>query len=395
MQQFINGCELSEITPSVKNIFNENIFFGPYNYVQLYGNINNINKNITIFMDVHLDINNQTRCDSFDSSDISQYLYQIIKKTTKTLDFFLEIRKEQIQQPQTDKKDIYIAELIEMFKTEFIIEKDEVRYSKSNREVRLHYLDIRDHLQFNYILNLLKKDIFPKINSIKNDNLTDSDKIIKLKQITQHIEKINKYIMKIFEDKIDIKQHKSLSYDIKSQQYYIDKIIHKYKHETAKKFINDILNKYLLQYFGEFQRIFGIISYMLYDNRNIINMSKAPNLTNISSLCDDLHKNIYELYALITDIYFLRRFLDKDYIQNVITYCGRNHALNYIYFLVKYCNFTITKIYNSNGLTLDDIINKIKDTDDLNKVYNLFLFVGEKPKQCVEKLDNELYFLGW
>jgi len=52
---------------------------GPVNYIQLNGTINNINKNITIFLDTHLDLDNQTRCDSFDSIDISQYLYKLIK----------------------------------------------------------------------------------------------------------------------------------------------------------------------------------------------------------------------------------------------------------------------------------------------------------------------------
>jgi len=44
---------------------------GSYNYVQLNGNINNIPKNITIFLDIHLELDNQTRCESFDSLDIS------------------------------------------------------------------------------------------------------------------------------------------------------------------------------------------------------------------------------------------------------------------------------------------------------------------------------------
>ena len=101
-----------------------------------------------------------------------------------------------------------------------------------------------------------------------------------------------------------------------------------------------------------------------------INLNESSLLIQLINSCRKLRENIFILYGVITDVYFLRRFLDKDYIQNVITYCGRNHALNYIYFLVKYCNFTITKIYNTNGLTIDDIINKIKVTDDLNKVYN-------------------------
>ena len=92
---------------------------------------------------------------------------------------------------------------------------------------------------------------------------------------------------------------------------------------------------------------------------------------------------------MFTDIYFLRRFLDKNNIQNAITYCGRQHALNYIYFLVKYFDFTIIKLYNSNGLTIDDIMDKIKKIDDLREVYNLFILKGETPIQCTRLLSME------
>lgn len=84
---YINGCELSENNSKHKNLFLTNSF-GPVNYVQLSGKINNINKNITIFLDKHMGLDNQTRCDSFDSVDISQYLYQLIVNASKPLDFF-------------------------------------------------------------------------------------------------------------------------------------------------------------------------------------------------------------------------------------------------------------------------------------------------------------------
>ena len=64
---------------------------GPTNFIQLKGTINNIEKNIYLFADRHNSLDNQTRCDSFDSLDISQYLYQLIKNTTIPLDFFLEV----------------------------------------------------------------------------------------------------------------------------------------------------------------------------------------------------------------------------------------------------------------------------------------------------------------
>ena len=355
---------------------------GPFNYIQLIGNINNIQKNITIFMDVHLDINNQTRCESFDSSDISQYLYQLIKDTNIPLDFFLEIQNENLNQPQTDKKDIYIFEAIEMFKSEFNIEHDKVKYSKSNKNVRLHYLDIRDHLKFIYVIDELNNNILPKLNFLKITSQVDSNKINKLEEIKQNIDTIKKYTNDIFEKYMNIYLHKSLKFTKKSQEYYLNKIIHKYKNKDVKKNIDEFHKKNIIDYNSKFNTLTSeIMLYIILYKADINNKSY---LSELYRLYHKLYDIILELYALITDVYFLRRFLDKDYIQNVITYCGRNHALNYIYFLVKYCNFTITKIYDTNELTIDDITNKIKETDDLNKIYNLFLFEGEKPKQCVE-----------
>jgi len=228
---------------------------GPFNYVQLSGNINNIQKNITIFMDVHLDINNQTRCESFNSLDIAQYLFQLIKDTKTPLDFFLEIRHEFLNEPQTDKKDIYIFEAMEMFKSEFIIEKDKVKYAKSNQNVRLHYLDIRDHLKFSYVKDELNRNILSRLNSLKNDNLTDSNKIDKLEQIKQHIDIIKKYTNDIFEKYMNIYLDKSTIYKKKSQDYYLNKIIHKYKNSNIKKNIDEFHKKNIIEYNSKFNAL--------------------------------------------------------------------------------------------------------------------------------------------
>jgi hypothetical protein len=369
---------------------------GPFNYVQLEGNVNNIKKNITIFMDVHLDLNNQTRCESFDSQDISQYLYNIIKSTTIPLDFFMEIDEQQIKQPQTNRRDIYIGDVMEMFKSEFVLEKDKVKYSKSNPNVRLHYLDIRDHLNFLSIKNKINKHILPKINLLQSGNLDETSKINTLEQIKQHIEYIKIYTMKILEKYFNINNNKISQFDKKSQEYYLDKIIHKYRHKTLKTKLNDYFNAFFMEFSVNFNMITHDIIFRIYYYK--IDINNPLNLPKLIKSYNKLTDIVFALYALITDVYFLRRFLDKDYIQNVLTYCGRNHALNYIFFLVKYCNFTITKIYNTGGLEIKDIDTKIKDIkeiDELDKIYNLFLLEAEKPKQCVEKPNYNIRLLGW
>jgi hypothetical protein len=360
---------------------------GPVNYVQLEGNINNIQKNITIFMDVHLDLNNQTRCESFDSIDISQYLYNLIKNIKTPLDFFMEIRQTELHTSITNKRDIYIKDVISLFKSEFIIEKDKIKYSKSNPNVKLHYLDIRDYLELFYITTQIKYEILPKIHSLKNDNLSNTDKIKKIEQIKIHIDIIKQYTEKIFENKNIIQQNKKQIYDKKSQKYYLNKIIHEYSDNELKNKLNMFLNMNIIKYMVNFQGI--IYNILLIFNEYTDDTNKIYLINELLKVVISLDELIVDIYTMFTDIYFLRRFLDKNNIQNAITYCGRQHALNYIYILVKYFDFKIIKLYNSNGLTIDDIMNKIKKIDDLREVYNLFILKGETPIQCTRLLSME------
>lgn len=87
------------------------------------GKIDGVEKKIILFMDKHYGLLEQTRCDTSDSIDISHYMYNEIKNTNEELDFFLEITLDEIKSKQTNKRDIYIKELFEMFKSEFVVEK--------------------------------------------------------------------------------------------------------------------------------------------------------------------------------------------------------------------------------------------------------------------------------
>ena len=134
---------------------------GPTNYVELKRSVGNVEKSIVFFMDTHNELNNQTRCDTFDSVDVAQYLYKTIKETTIPLDFFMEIRQNELTKPVGNKKSFYIREVEEMFKSVFIIEKQEnrniVKYSKTNPKVRLHYLDVRDNFDMFKVMEIISK----------------------------------------------------------------------------------------------------------------------------------------------------------------------------------------------------------------------------------------------
>ena len=174
-------------------------------------------------------------------------------------------------------------------------------------------------------------------------------------------------------------------------------IINKYNNEDLRTNINSFFTDLIINYAGEFSgKNFIVNSYIeyckIYFNKKSLNVYINQLIKSLRLFND----NVLKIYNLMIDIYFLRKILDKDYIKNIITYCNRTHLVNYIYFLVKYCDFKIDKIYNSNGLSLAEFANQIKETkyNDLNKIHNLFLIEGEKSLECIIK-ESPYYLLGW
>lgn len=316
---------------------------GPTNFAHLSGSINGINKNIFLFSDTHLDINDQTRCDSFDSIDISQYLYKLIKNSKEQLDFFLEIRQSEISKSLSNKRDIYINDVIEMFKSEFSLKGDKVKYSKSNPHVRLHYLDIRDHLDMFYILHIIQYDMNEIFNLIiKNiGNIKEN-----INKITKLIKTIKYYLNKLYENKNDVT---FLPQDIymkeEKQKYYFDKVINKYVNNNLKNNITLFLNEHFLYIYNELSLSLKYVNDHLkyyelkYKDETFINKFKE----NLQTMYD----SSVDIYSLFVDVYLLRRILDKDYITNCIIYSGSQHSANYIYFLIKYCDFKLINIQKS------------------------------------------------
>ena len=76
------------------------------------------------------------------------------------------------------------------------------------KSYRLHYLDIRDHLQFLHVIKQLDNIIYPALKSLSDDNINDIDKYNKLQQIKHHIIDIKQYIMNIIENSFEIQKKK-------------------------------------------------------------------------------------------------------------------------------------------------------------------------------------------
>jgi hypothetical protein len=100
---------------------------------------------------------------------------------------------------------------------------------------------------------------------------------------------------------------------------------------------------------------------------------------------------VYGIHIWIMDIYFLRRFLDKDYITNAITYAGKAHSISYLYILVKYFDFQITHISHSAVANVKKLTKKIKKItlDDVPKISQL---ITDQEIQCSDMTDFPVDF---
>lgn len=341
---------------------------GPVNIIRLEGEIDGIKKKVYLFMDIHYDLMEQTTCYNNDNIDIQRYFYDIINYNKDELDIFIETNKEYFYGKNNKKygndkydlimyKDKYINEIRNTIYKEFlhnrILSKNKILQSSKHKNIRLHYIDVRN-------LTFLFEDIHDYISD--NINYISIDLVKKIKsKIDYYINEIKKkYGKKIRERYNNIELQNKLNNFIKIIDYYEDKI---------NENIDDLINNYYI--------------YDKIEKNNIIY---------------EIYNHV-EIYGVIyTDIYTLRRLLDKKYITKSIIYTGASHSINYLYFLMKEYNFKITTIVYPNDANIEKISKEIlKYNYDDFKDNDLFYMLKEKkiyldnPIQCskIEDINSD------
>jgi len=320
---------------------------GPNNVIRLVNS--KTNKVLYIFGDIHLNPNAQSECpisDDYESIDIDRFLLKFLRqKNTNTFDLFCEMYNDELI-PHTSKnydklyiqtfRYKYIHQIRKLFQAHIEINSDKDNISKQFPNFRFHFSDIR-----NFIPN--HDDIFYYYN-------IQIDYDIELHQLYNLLQKTEQLILNI----TDIKKYFSKVKKDKSVNKYLYKLLYVYKSPNIQKTINSIYEKYFIKNLDK-----------------ILSESEDMN-TNIKSfinkiLSDFIDKNDYlqvahyiimqfyniktlclNIFIIITDLFFMRRFLDKDYITNAILYTGLAHMENILYLLVKYFDFTLSNEYYYN-----------------------------------------------
>ena len=325
---------------------------GPNNVVRL----SNGNKILYIFGDYHIDANLQYEClynDEYESMDIDKFLSMFMRKNKdKQIDLFMEMHKEELIPSMYNYRARYIDSIIKLFKNRLVKHKDEIKINPKYPHFRFHYMDIRNSIIFfNKIFYYIENNIY------KN-----------------YINKSSYYIQSF----TDLREMLKVTLNqIKNENKNIQKILNKYSNLDIKQKINKLFqNIFIKNYNKNFELIDTLLDIF---NNNNINISNKEIDEKIQNLIQELDNTLKYSFTFLTDLFFIRRFLDKNYINNTILYTGAAHMCDIIYILVRYFEFDITHIYyKPNEYNITEEINKITD--------NEYFYINN----ILTKLRNEL-----
>jgi hypothetical protein len=308
---------------------------GPNNVIRLTDG----NKVLYIFGDVHLEPQYQNECpydEKYDSKDIDKLIFQFMKiEKKKQFDLFCEMENINLIPGEYFYRDNYINNFRKLFKSNIKKDNNEIKNNDKYPNFRFHFTDMRESLNNGFSIYYNDFDISP-------DNFSCLDKFdILIKNLNLFYE----YITNI---------------NLKKENIYINKILKQYNDNNIKKKINDIFDKNIInlkKIIDDVKELFNfakknILSYSVY-------LFSTENRQKILYI-DTLAGNYSKFLLVITDLYFIRRFLDKKYIKNGILYTGTMHLDNISYLLVKYFNYKITNIFVCDP--------KFKITDKIKKL---------------------------
>lgn len=402
---------------------------GPINVARLEGEIFGIKKHIYIFMDFHNDITYQSQCVNIDNIDVSKYIVQQLKTSNKdiTYDLFSETYRSSLSkkaQKKVNNKTPYMYRRRYIDEVNKILAVESISEKKMLSNVRYHYIDIREYLKKNI------NDLFYNLDSVigtcaSAGAIRSTDYSYIMVSLEKLSAMFNVTYTALFMDNKNNSQKKSKKHKNSTEcennndvinidiiKKFMIKITSKYKHteipnllkelfdqiEKDFNYLNKLINKSikLLNDFGPIPNI-SEINIIKVGDRSIV--SYGSSRIKFLNFITELEKTVYELemiatfnYALIFDLFFLRRFLDKDYVQNAIVYTGIAHSMIYIYVLIKLFNFKMTNIsYIKKGTNMNTL-NKFFKDKNINDVRINEVFSPPSIYQCSDMTDFPKHF---
>jgi len=285
------------------NITQKYLINGPNNVIRLTNN----DKVIYIFGDYHLESNIQVECpisEIHETLDIDKFLVKFFKANKKiNYDVFVEMESSSIDYYKNIAKKyrlIYIEQIRRILGAEYNVKNNKVVISKNYPNIRFHYFDFRDNfLHFYDIKNLNFYYMFPYSMYYLFYIIKD------LTLLISYYENLLKFLSS-------------------NNNIYINKIKNKYSNPENKKKILFIYDLLVIKFINEI--ILLCKSTLKYINNNKIYLyDKLLTVEEKIKYQEIILLNLYKIsyyktapYAILTDLYLLRRIIYKNYTKNNI-----------------------------------------------------------------------------
>lgn len=401
---------------------------GPVNVVRLEGKIGSIEKVIYLFMDFHAHVTGQTECENIFAKDVQLYFaesFDNLNNTKKTYDFFLETFPKELQNVskgypypiELSYKEKYLMEIRKFFSKVLKYNPNENKVSLSGyfKNVRLHYIDVRDYFKRSYIDKLFHIEYVA--NDMWRSGFVDLHLLDQIIDIIDEVSKDLQKIISMFGDAV--KSYKKtgqlpvIRFKDLSEKETQPKISSEEQTKIDEEYIKYLLNKMFSRYSKpEIQKkLVAQIDLIISNLKTLVSMCENIK-TNFIKISDYIRGNpphilikdekytggynyginplefkdmltfivteifiltrkYIEFFMIFMDVYFLRRFLDKDYITNAIVYTGAAHSNVYIEILTKEFGFKVTHASYSKISDMAKLNSEIlkKDLTDLEELF--------------------------
>ena len=355
-----------------------NFISGPVSVFKLEGKINNIEKKIILFGDIHLDPYDQTDCKNYNSITIKQYLHDIFSNTENKIDFFIEKDYIYFYNKTTDNfVGNYLNQIRQMDFSEY-------------KNIRVHTSDMRNvSYKNNFSMKFIHDDLFVK-NLFLREKFNPSDFNILEKVLSETNNFINIVISALNSSASDFKKNlDDLEMDDPSFIFIKDiyKLFFKVKNKIIKDSIRSII-KIILKVITKVRSDFNIKFSKFkkeYDN-NIILQNESDNtklFDNFKYTFLDYSSNLITFFSIITDLYTVRRILDKDYSNNIVCYTGDFHTKNLVSILINFFKFEMVNYFSQIDFYDKKEMKNVKSKSYFNKLFTKNYNFPKEIEQCI------------
>jgi hypothetical protein len=382
---------------------------GPINTLRLAGNVGGVDKVLYMFIGINYPETAESECKNMFSVDLSEYLVKEmnqISKNKKIVDVFINMSQDVNYQNffDSDKTMTYYKTFVKKFgklllgkSNQDLLEDVSVLDPEFNEKVRLHNYQIGQLFfnQYVYPYFTYARQLHP-IEEYYNPLMINT-----LAAMSNRIKTVIDVLSFDFARNVP---ENILGYDVESNREHIDQLLaftkklrEGYRDDNVKSYMNKMIDYVVFMFHKCLHKISVLDHYAreIYQGKpdNFRSVDAPYGYLPFNSSHDDVQKQLLTLNkkrnnvaewlhsttAAISQLYFLRRFLDAETITTAIIFVNVFDAIFPLEILLKHAGMTITNASYNPTQSIEILNEELKALPNIEYIKYL---TPVNPEQC-------------